>query len=318
MKPAVAQYVAATAIPRRVLLMAFISLAGLPFGACASPAPAATGLVEVTVRDRDSGETLPVHTHRGRWFVAGRPGARYAIVLRNNTGGRLLTVMSVDGVNVVTGQTAAWQQGGYVLDPYQRYEIAGWRKSDHEIAAFEFTALSDSYAARTGRPGHVGAIGLALFRERVPEPSVGPLSSGRLSELLSQRAEGAAADSALGAAAASPPAPAEPAAATAQAANESDGRAGLGARHQAAPESKREKLGTGHGRREHSVVEKTQFVRASSKPDEIVTLYYDSRENLIAQGVIRPPRAWPPSGPPVPQPFPDSHTVGYAPDPPRR
>jgi hypothetical protein len=317
----------ATSLPRRTALAALISLASLPLGACAAPAQTLGALADITIRDRDSGETLPTYQHRGRWYVAGRPGARYAIALRNNTGGRLLTVMSVDGVNVVTGQTAAWQQSGYVFDPYQRYEIAGWRKSDSEIAAFEFTALADSYAARTGRPAQVGAIGVALFRERVAEPPVSQLRRGRPDDLFEQRAE-AAADSATGSGAspgaspgaslgasnaAAPPPAAAPAA---KGAAESDSRAAagaLGALTRPAPESK--KLGTGHGQREHSVVESTHFVRASSTPDETVTLYYDSRENLVAQGVIPSPRAWPPR---LPQPFPDSPSVGYAADPPPR
>ena len=51
-------------------------------------------------------------------------------------------------------------------------EIDGWRKSMDEVAAFYFTALPDSYAARTGRPDNVGVIGVALFRE---EPVFAPV-----------------------------------------------------------------------------------------------------------------------------------------------
>ena len=36
---------------------------------------------------------------------------------------------SVDGVNVVSGETASPSQSGYVLDPYESVEISGWRKS---------------------------------------------------------------------------------------------------------------------------------------------------------------------------------------------
>src|SRR4029077_923714 len=47
-------------------------------------------------------------------------------------------------------------------------EMAGWRKSLERTAAFYFTDLGDSYAARTGRPGNVGVIGVAVFREKRP------------------------------------------------------------------------------------------------------------------------------------------------------
>src|SRR6185295_2747740 len=53
-------------------------------------------------------------------------------------------------------------------------EITGWRKSYSEAAAFYFTALPDSYAARTDRPDNVGVIGAAVFRERVVPPVARP------------------------------------------------------------------------------------------------------------------------------------------------
>ena len=69
---------------------------------------------------------------------------------------------AVDGINVISGETGAWGQSGYVFGPGESYEIAGWRKSDAEIAAFNFTAAGNSYAERTGRPANVGVIGVAL------------------------------------------------------------------------------------------------------------------------------------------------------------
>src|SRR5712672_3261211 len=125
-------------------------------------------LAEVAVIDRDSGAVLSPHFYRGEYWVAGSPGGRYAIEIRNRIGERLLAVTSVDGVNVVSGETAAWDQNGYVFGPGDRYQITGWRKSDAEVAAFTFTDLANSFAARTGRPANVGVIGVAVFRERQP------------------------------------------------------------------------------------------------------------------------------------------------------
>ncbi len=120
------------------------------------------------MRDRSSGMMLPLYRHEGRLYVAGEPHHEYELRIRNYSGGRLLAVGSVDGVNVLSGETASPEQGGYVLDAYGSVSIAGWRKSLQRIAAFYFTALPDSYAARTGRPDDVGVIGVALFRERAP------------------------------------------------------------------------------------------------------------------------------------------------------
>jgi hypothetical protein len=66
-----------------------------------------------------------------------------------------------------------------------------------------------------------------------------------------------------------------------------------------------EKLGTGHGERIHAPTYSTEFRRASSAPSEAITIYYDSRQNLIAQGVI-------PRYARTPQPFPNG---GFVPDP---
>ncbi|RZL51607.1 MAG: hypothetical protein EOP70_18545, partial [Variovorax sp.] len=147
---------------RLMLVLALTSTACTPLSA--------RDLVLLDVVDRDSGQTLPEYRHRGEDWIAGVPGHRYSVRLTNNTGERVLVVLSVDGVNAVTGQTAAPSQGGYVLEPWETAEIAGWRKSLDDIAQFVFTDLPDSYAARTGRPADVGVVGVAVFREREVRP----------------------------------------------------------------------------------------------------------------------------------------------------
>ena len=85
------------------------------------------------------------------------------------------------------------------------------------------------------------------------------------------------------------------------------------ARSMPAPASK---LGTGHGQREESTVSHTSFARQQSQPNETIRIRYDSRENLVASGVIREPVIRP--LPPAPNPFPLSDNVSYVPDPPVR
>ena len=155
---------------KRLSLSAFL----LTMGLCAE-AHAVGKLADVSVIDRDSGCALATHYYRGEYWVAGSPGARYAIAIRNRLGERVLAVTSVDGINVVSGATAGWGQTGYVFGAGEDYQITGWRKSDSDVAAFAFTPSPNSYAERTGRPANVGIIGVALFRERlaavVPEIS---------------------------------------------------------------------------------------------------------------------------------------------------
>jgi hypothetical protein len=259
--------------------------------------------VQVNILDRSSGERLPLYRHRGRLYVAGHPGHQYSIELTNRSGGRTLSVVSVDGVNVLNGETANPAQTGYVLWAGQQFGINGWRKNLSEVSTFYFTALPNSYAARTGRAGDVGVIGVAVFHERPPVPEVGVAAAEPMRESRAPRADAAAQDTeALASGASSIPVPAP---ATAPLAAQR-GRSESVARKAA------EKLGTGHGQREASQVSMTDFERATTRPAEIVTIYYDSRENLIAQGVI-------PAAPPMarPRPFPGAD-LSFVPDPPHR
>ena len=152
---------------------------GLAAAAASTQAAAVGRLVDLAVYDRTSQQELTVYQHDGRYYVAGQPGHRYQIHLRSQNGSRVLGVLSVDGVNVLSGDTADWSQTGYVLQPYVSTDIPGWRKSLTEVADFVFADASHSYAARTGRPDNVGVIGMAVFLPRHmirPLPMPGPIS----------------------------------------------------------------------------------------------------------------------------------------------
>ncbi len=266
---------------RSFVTLTVVATAALSAFLAAPPARAEGSLVKLEIVDRSDDGLLPVYRHRGVAWVAGRPGSRYAIRLTNRSAGRVLVVLSVDGVNAVSGATADVGQTGYVLPPYQTYEITGWRKSLTEAAAFYFTALPDSYAARTGRPDNVGVIGAAVFTERRAalerdlEALRGALDHPELAQLHS---DNRARDST------SAPAPAAKA-------------------HDEAMRA--ERLGTGHGEREYAPTTRTTFERASERPAELIRLRYDSHANLVASGVLRPsPRR------PMPEPFP-----AFVPDP---
>ncbi|HRG14931.1 MAG TPA: hypothetical protein PLB00_02960, partial [Pseudomonadota bacterium] len=55
-------------------------------------------LVDLQVIDRDTGRIIEVHHKGGRAYVAGEPGHRYAVMMQNRTGERVMAVLSVDGV----------------------------------------------------------------------------------------------------------------------------------------------------------------------------------------------------------------------------
>jgi hypothetical protein len=255
---------------------------------------AQTGRVDIDIFDRTSGRVLTQHWHNGESYVIGQPGHEYEIRVRNATWGRVLAVTSVDGVNVLSGRTASPSQGGYVIDGYGSVDISGWRKSTDHTAAFYFTSLGDSYAARTGRPNNVGVIGVAIYRER-REPRSEPQPWWPREKSLQD-------------------APAAPRSPAPGAATESERaqprRAEQGYQSHADAERAGSPLGTGHGRIEDSRVRYTEFVRASSRPDHVVTIRYDSLPNLVAQGIVTPRHYA------QPNPFPRSPWAnGFVPDP---
>lgn len=256
----------------KTLLIALAIAAGL---AHVAPAHAVGRLLDLSVYDRDTQRSLPVYVHQGRYYVAGEPGHRYRIALRSRSGEDLLAVLSVDGVNAVSGQTAGPSQAGYVLDPRAGTEVLGWRKSLSQVADFVFTDIGQSYAAKTGRPDNVGVIGVAVFRRKPLPPPVYETADLAANQPI--------------------PAPSRVEAAP----------AASGELQRAAKASS--PLGTGHGEREYSSVTEVEFERASNSPDELVTLYYDTWNNLAAQCVIpcerpRPTRPDPFPGRFVPDP----------------
>ena len=89
----------------------------------------ASPLVTMDVVDRTDAAPLAVYFKDAQRYVVGTPGHEYTIRIRNNSGERILAVTSVDGVNVVTGETASPEQSGYVIDAGGSVEISGWRRS---------------------------------------------------------------------------------------------------------------------------------------------------------------------------------------------
>ena len=271
----------------RLLFTSLLLLGCTSLPACAHQ----EALVDIQIQDIDSGGVLQRLPHAGRDYIAGQPGHRFAVTLQNLTGARVLAVLSVDGVNAISGQTASGSQSGYVLEPWQQVQVSGWRKSYQDVAEFYFTDLPDSYAARTGRADNVGVIGVAAFRERriappiyAPMPQIDRAQQSPMPANARESGMAAQAKSADATAGASSP--------------NSPRRDEIMAEQQ---------LGTGHGQRRYDPVAQTTFERDSTRPNQIVSVYYDSWAALAARGVIAPQREY--HG--EPEPFP----LGFVPDP---
>jgi hypothetical protein len=207
---------------------------------------------------------LPAFQHGGA-YVLGEPGARYLIRVVNPTGARLEAVVSVDGLDVLDGKPASFAKRGYLVPAYGEVLVEGWRTSLDAVAAFRFSSVDDSYAARTGRPRDVGVIGVAFFRERPPPPPRArpPVSIAPEGELdLSRKSAGAGGGASSGAARDMAPSPAAAAAAP-----------------------RRPGLGTQFGEQAESHVSEVAFVRADASPILVSQLRYDDREGLLSRGI---------------------------------
>jgi hypothetical protein len=199
---------------------------------------------------------LPTFAQGGRLFVLATVGERYSVRIVNPTAGRVEAVVSVDGLDAIDGRPASVAKRGYLIGPFGDVTIDGWRTSLDSVAAFRFSSVRASYAARTGHDRNVGVVGVAFFRERPVVMRIPPPSVAR-------------------AAPASPPS--------------SESASGAAGRAATADES-RPGLGTQFGEQHDSYVTEVPFQRAGTSPDVVAELRYDDREGLIARGIrIFPP-----------------------------
>src|SRR5262249_35727503 len=126
-------------------------------------------LVDVQVLGGNN--ATPLYIAPGRWdrrhFPALR-GRNYALAATNNSARRIGRVVPLGGVNVATGQRSSLASGEamYVLDPWERTVIRGWRSSLDDVRKFVFVDEERSYAERTGQAnGDLGWIRVLAFNE---------------------------------------------------------------------------------------------------------------------------------------------------------
>jgi len=235
--------------------------------------------VEVLV----DGSSAPLYMKPGAWdrryFQAFR-GRNYALAVANNSGQRVGVLIAVDGLNVVNGERSnlAGTEPMYVLGPYERAVIRGWRSSMRDVRKFVFVDEERSYAERTGQAnGDMGWIRVLSFREQRPQVWIEPRERrenewGPSGSRESQRDEAGTpgADGGAKQRADAPPTKSEQTKPQAES-----------YRGQPAPESN---PGTGWGDQSWDPVQRTVFLAAYSATDRIV-LRYEYESGLRALGI---------------------------------
>jgi hypothetical protein len=220
------------------------------------------------------------------------------IRVHNHTGRRIEAVVTVDGRDAVDGKPGDYQhKRGYLVPAWGQVDIDGWRLSQSQAAAFRFSSVADSYAARMGNAREVGVIGVAVFPERVWRPRPLPVPppccfDGYRDDELGYRYRDAPAEDKRSAQA---PAPATSAPADALAERGLGGHGYGAAKGKVAGEAssdyapgRRERpgLGTEFGEAVSSHIQEVDFVRAnSSGPAVVLGVRYNDHDGLLAMGV---------------------------------
>jgi hypothetical protein len=280
-----------TVIPRHVRFA--ILVAGLV--ACAAPArnaesrPLRSNAAGYEVKVLVDGSPASTFWHDGESYVLGHTGERYTIRVLNHSARRVEAVVTVDGRDVVDGKPGDFRsKRGYLVPAWGQVDIDGWRLSQSRAAAFRFSSVADSYAARMGNAREVGVIGVAVFPERIyqPRPVPPPCCIDDLYRDSEPSFGAAPADKAGAPTATSPAAAAEaqPSPPRPASASKSPAR-GRSADY---AESRRERpgLGTEFGEAVSSHIQEVEFVRAnSSSPSVIVGVRYNDHDGLVAMGV---------------------------------
>ncbi|XXX81686.1 hypothetical protein WMF30_23290 [Sorangium sp. So ce134] len=241
------------------------------------------GIVDVELLVEENGALTPAreYVHRDTTYVEGRSGQRYALRVRNLTGGRVEVVPSVDGLDVQSGKDASFDLRGLVIRPHASFDFTGFRISHTEVATFRFGSIEQSYAAKIGKPRNVGVIGLAVFEELAPPPPPPPITPPppAVNERM-RMVPGAAPPPAFG----GPPPQAVPRAPAPA--------PGFGPPPAAPPApgfvpapSAPKGLGTTFGERRESRITSTEFDRATPKPAAVLVIRYEQREGLLALGI---------------------------------
>lgn len=133
----------------------------------------------VSMHVQVNGRACKEYTHKGMSFIEARTGTNYTVKIKNDNSYRVMAVLSVDGLDVVTGKPAEETNTGYIIDAYSSLDVKGYRISDDNSASFIFTSKGKSYVQQAkSNATNAGVIGLRTYKEKVPYYSGWILDSG--------------------------------------------------------------------------------------------------------------------------------------------
>ena len=133
----------------------------------------------VSMHVQVNGRACKEYSHKGMSFIEARSGTNYTVKIKNDNPYRVMAVLSVDGLDVVTGKPAEETNTGYIIDAYSSLDVKGYRISDDNSASFIFTSKGKSYVQQAkSNATNAGVIGLRTFKEKLPYYSGWVVNSG--------------------------------------------------------------------------------------------------------------------------------------------
>jgi len=229
-----------------------------------------------------NGNPVTEYKKNGDTYIEGRKGSEFSVRLRNHSGQRVHTVLSIDGLDVVDGEKASYKSRGYILDAYQSMVVDGWRTDLETVRKFFFTREKNTYSKKSGQgTTNLGVIGLAVFAEKVryvPPITVNYLSSPHFgTPTIDTYSAGPSFKNASR---------------TMSVGSQTDNNNLIGATLQntgaeavcdAAP------IGTGMGQEQASFVREVHFEQ-NNTPFSVMQIFYKERKELERLGVIKQPK----------------------------
>ncbi|MDA1335235.1 MAG: hypothetical protein O2794_04515 [bacterium] len=99
-------------------------------------------------------------------YIEGRIGSQYSIEVKNPCYTRMLAVVTIDGVNVISGKPSSENDHmGYIINGNSSTVIEGFRKDKETVGKFKFCQKSKSYCNEKGLDGNNGVIGVRIYGE---------------------------------------------------------------------------------------------------------------------------------------------------------
>lgn len=231
----------------------------------------------ILIYSKDGINLKPIKIYKdenGKNWVEAKNNTKFVIEVKNNLYRNILAVVSVDGLSVISGKQASLEhKNGYVISPYSNLKIKGWRTSLENVREFVFTSnKKQSYSHKLGADeSNIGVIGVAVFGEKYEStfyPSYWPSITTLTNTFDNSKYNSAPYITITNC--------------TSQNTTEVKDAIALTSFTMATKQ--------GQSIEDNAVKVHKEF---EEQPLYIETIYYDSRENLIAKGIIREEQGMP-------------------------